>query len=57
MTQSKTQAKTAIVFGGSRGIAPRRPADGANVALTYALASEKAAEVAGADVVVEVDHF
>jgi 3-oxoacyl-[acyl-carrier protein] reductase len=49
MTQQKTRTKTAIVFGGSRGIgaaiAQRLSADGANVVLTYASAAEKAAEV------------
>lgn len=53
MTQSnvvaKAQGKTAIVFGGSRGIgaaiAQRLAADGANVVLTYVSASDKAAEV------------
>ena len=47
-----TQKKTALVIGGSRGIgagiALRLARDGANVALTYASAAEKAEQVAGA---------
>lgn len=52
MTTRNSLQKTALVFGGSRGIgagiALRLAADGANVALTYASASDKAAEVAAA---------
>jgi 3-oxoacyl-[acyl-carrier protein] reductase len=48
----KLQGKAAIVFGGSRGIGAaivrRLAEDGADVALTYASAAEKAAEVARA---------
>ncbi|WBS00066.1 3-oxoacyl-ACP reductase FabG [Pseudoduganella sp. SL102] len=52
MHSSSTQPRTALVFGGSRGIgaaiATRLARDGANVALTYAAAASKASEVAGA---------
>jgi 3-oxoacyl-[acyl-carrier protein] reductase len=52
MNSSLTQKRTALVFGGSRGIgaaiALRLAREGANVALTYASAAPKAAEVAGA---------
>lgn len=51
MNSSPTQRKTALVFGGSRGIgaaiATRLASDGANVALTYASAASKASQVAG----------
>lgn len=49
---NSTPARTALVFGGSRGIgaaiAQRLARDGANVAFTYAAAGARAAEVAGA---------
>ncbi|MBQ5948853.1 SDR family NAD(P)-dependent oxidoreductase [Massilia sp. ST3] len=52
MNNASTQNKTALVIGGSRGIgaaiALRLARDGANVALTYASAGAKAAEVAAA---------
>jgi 3-oxoacyl-[acyl-carrier protein] reductase len=52
MTTIHRQRKTALVFGGSRGIgagiALRLARDGANLALTYASATAKAAEVATA---------
>jgi 3-oxoacyl-[acyl-carrier protein] reductase len=49
MNQNPTSTRTALVFGGSRGIgaaiAQRLAGDGANVALTYATAEAKAADV------------
>lgn len=52
MTTGNQTRKTALVFGGSRGIgagiAKRLAGDGANVALTYASAAAKANEVAAA---------
>lgn len=50
--QGKAQGKTAIVFGGSRGIgaaiAQQLAADGANVVITYVSAADKAATVLAA---------
>lgn len=49
---SSTPAKTALVFGGSRGIgaaiAQRLAREGSNVAFTYAAAASRASEVAAA---------
>ena len=52
MNSNTAAAKTALVFGGSRGIgaaiAQRLARDGANVAFTYAAAGARAADVAAA---------